>query len=197
MNNSNDTSHLPPEGRCKAKRISDPLFGRAGTGTKQLGVNLELTSGPHAGALLPWYGFFTDGAIETTIKSMRALGWVGDVPSKGWPPLDSPENIEVDVVLKHERDQEGEWICRVRWINAPGVAMKDQMTAAELADFDKQMSGAIRRLAQGDTGGPPPNRQLPPRTGGNGNHDGPPPPSDDDAPPFDRRGGRNSGPARW
>jgi hypothetical protein len=114
-----------PEGTYRAKAI-DYAVGEAGTGTQQIGVACQIVQGPAANQVRTWYGFFSDDAIEVTIKAMRAMGWATN-------SLDDLDEIlrgkEFDIVIEHEADKEDprKMRDRIRWINAGGVAMKKKL----------------------------------------------------------------------
>lgn len=192
-----DRSRLIPEGRFRGRRIAHE-FAWAGEGNKkkeQLAVQFEFIVEPVKGRTLTWYGYFTDKAIETTFKAMRAMEWQGNDPNAGWPSKEESEKIEVELVVQHERNQHGDWIARIRWVNGGGVAVKNVMNDAEKATFSQKMTGIAARLAAKTGGAPSGNgggdRQLRDTRG----NDEPPPPNDDDAPPFNRNrgGGRDDG----
>jgi hypothetical protein len=191
-----------PEGTYRAKAI-DYAVGEAGTGTQQIGVACQIVQGPAANQVRTWYGFFSDDAIEVTIKAMRAMGWATN-------SLDDLDEIlrgkEFDIVIEHEADKEDprKMRDRIRWINAGGVAMKKKLNGAEIALLNKKISGVAARLGggsrqpaqqQGEWRG---NRRTEPahdpRAGDRGGApwDDAPPPSDRDAPAPRSQGGQ-----RW
>lgn len=185
MSNQNEPQQQPrsiiPPGTYKVKAI-DHVFGRAGTGTEQIGVSLEVVEGPHTGQILNWYGFFTEATEERTIKSMRYLGWKGTAVSK----METMYEGRAHAVVEHDEDQNGVVRAKVQWINAIGVNMKDQMNPAELMSFGKRIAGLAARIdgggsASGSANGaaPPPGRRDP-------RDSDPPFPTDDDAPPRQR-----------
>lgn len=201
QNNPQD-DRLIPEADYKVKCVAHK-FGRAGTGTEQIGVKLQITEGNHKGQYLTWYGFFTEAAIDTTIKSLRALGLRGDDLRN----CSSMYEGEAIAVVQHEVDRDNNKRARVRWINGADVAMNDVMNERELGAFASRMRGSMARFPSSQAApannapanappsrGPAPVRPPPQQQafGGNGRQPPPrqqqpsswgaPPPSDDDIP---------------
>lgn len=188
---------LRPEGDYKVKCVAHK-FGRAGTGTEQIGIRLAVVEGPHKGTHFIYYGFFTDNTIEHTIKAMRALGFTGDDVRD----VRSMYTSEAIAVVAHEADRDGKVRERVRWINGADVVMNDVMSPQELSGFAQRMRGAFARFPGGGGVAQPPPQQgqqrsaaPPPQQQGRQQHAPPPrqqqfgtpPPSDmpwgDDVPP--------------
>ena len=104
----------------------DATLGKTGTGREQIAVMLELADG--SGQRIPWYGYFTDATFERTIESLRYMGWRGVDISEFLSGLPDGVNQEVEIVVDHEQDQQGEWRARVRWINSGrGIAVKERL----------------------------------------------------------------------
>jgi hypothetical protein len=119
------------KGTYRARGIEGGL-GVAGTGTEQVAVRLRITEVPHEGESAVWYGYFTEKTKRRTLEALIALGWSGDDLSD----LSGIDANEVEIVVDHEPDREGEMRARVKWINAPGgLGMKTQMQPADAKSF--------------------------------------------------------------
>lgn len=123
-------------GTVKA-RAKEWALGHSSTGKEQIAVLFELTSGEHAGQSITWFGYFTDGAVDRTLDSLRYCGWQGDNLAE----LDSLDANEVELVLAEE-EYEGKVRTKVQWVNRPArLALKEQMSAAQAAAFAQKMRG--------------------------------------------------------
>jgi hypothetical protein len=137
-------SEILEAGRYRAKAREWSL-GKASTGTVQLGVSFDLLDRP--GQQIAWYGFFTDKALATTVKAMRAMGWQGSDPSECSENGGSLDANEVSLVVEHEQDQDGQLCARVRWVNSMGgLGMKEQLQGNDLKAFGAQLRGKILAL---------------------------------------------------
>jgi len=149
-------SELLPKGKHRA-RAREWVIGEAGTGTKQVGVDFDLLD--RVGESQPWYGYFTEKALESTVKALRAMGWQGSDVSELDNHGGGLDANEVVLVVEHEQvvdedgtgtvDDEGQPImrARVRWVNsAGGVAMKNLLTGNELKGFGASMRERILAL---------------------------------------------------
>ncbi len=117
-------------------------FARSSTGSGQVLVYFEFLAGPHAGARLPWFGFFTKDSHVRTLESLRLLGWTGDdVMAINSQACDQ----EVSITVEHN-EYEGKIHARVAWVNRPGggvITLKNPMTIDELRKF----SASVKRVA--------------------------------------------------
>lgn len=130
-------------GTYKARAVQGVL-GQAGNGTDQVGVEFELTDPEVAGQRIAWYGFFTEKALETTLRALRTCGWQGQDLSD----LSGIDANEVSLVVEHE-EYEGATRARVRWVNgAGGLAMKAPMQADQAKSFAARMRGAVAAFDQ-------------------------------------------------
>lgn len=134
-------------------RAREWALGIAGTGTKQIGVVFDILDMP--GEKISWYGYFTDGAFDRTIESMRHCGWEGvDLTD-----LSGMDRNEVILVVEHEpvtdasgtplNDESGHprMRAKVRWVNSQGgLAMANALEGNDLAAFAAQMRGRIAAL---------------------------------------------------
>lgn len=93
-------------------------------GTTQVVVMFEITSaGPHKGAILPWFGYFTKDAAERTVSALRLIGFSGqdilDVEN---------QSLEGLVSLTVENEPfEGKTQSRVAWVNDPNYVPQIKM----------------------------------------------------------------------
>jgi len=145
-------------------RAVEAALGFAGTGSEQVAVALELLDGESAGETITWFGYFTDKTRESTLRTLRLLGWGGDITDLGSIGQGA---VEVDVVVEHETDADSTTRERVRWINrvGGGLRLKNRMTAEQKADFAKRLAGstAIGSAPTGDARTP---SVSPPKSGG-------------------------------
>ncbi len=160
-------------GTYRAKAVSAAL-GNTSTGKEQLGIEFELmdvdgVAGPH----ITYYGYFTDAALEFTVKALRACGWKGT----DLTDLAGLTDNEVSLVIAHE-EYEGKVTAKVQWVNAPGgLAMKSQL------DPDAaKMKGRIAAL--GTTSARQIREPKPPKS----QNSEPPPHGDADLPGWAREG---------
>ena len=125
------------------------LLGMSSTGKEQVGVELKLLD--HPGVTIGWIGFFTDAALEWTVKALRTCGWKGD----DLTDLSTVGDVEeVNIVVEHE-EYEGKTYPRVKYINSTGgLAMKTQLTAVEAKTFAARMKGQIVALGGGASARP-------------------------------------------
>ena len=177
-----DIESLLGQKRAKAIRWA---IGEAKTGTRQVGVEFELLDVegcPH----MTWYGFFTDKALATTVKALRACGWEGcDLEQ-----LDGLDRNEVQLVIEPETDDAGQRRARIRWVNsAGGLAMGTALAGNDLKGFAAKMRGAILALDPSNASRYAANKPAPkPASGQRQAQNGPaapePPPVGDDDMPF-------------
>jgi hypothetical protein len=128
-----------PEGTYTAK-ATDSALGKASTGTEQIAVSLQITSGEMQGQTVVWYGYFTERATERTLESLRHLGWTSDDITA----LDGLGEKEASIVIEHEPDQSGQPRVRVKWVNGlgSGIAMKERLAPNEAKALAARLKGA-------------------------------------------------------
>ena len=131
------------EGIYRARAVEGAL-GYTSNNTEQVAVDFAITEEGHENQRITWYGFFTEKTVETTLKSLRAMGWAGDDLSD----LSGIDANEVYLDIQHEEDQEGNLRARVRWVNATagGLALKTRMDEGAAKAFAERMKGHV--LAQ-------------------------------------------------
>lgn len=131
-------------GKFKGRVVAgSQTFGRAGTGTEQIGLACEVTEGDRKGRQYPWIGPLNDQAnIERAMRTLVYAGWDGVTFDEKLTGLGSK-----DVMLTLEEDEyQGEKRERVAWIDDPdsaGVFMKDTYDVAEKKDFFSRLQGAV------------------------------------------------------
>ncbi len=148
--------NILPKGKHRA-RARDWSIGEAGTGTKQIGVDFDLLDRP--GECQPWYGYFTEKALDSTMKALRAMGWTGYDLSELADRGGGLDTNEVILVVDHESetdrsgqpmvDDQGEVLmrARTRWVNPVGwVAMKKTLEGGDLRSFAAEMKARILQL---------------------------------------------------
>jgi hypothetical protein len=129
-----------------------------------------LDEGEDFGRRITWYGFFTEKTRDSTLKALRACGWVGD-DLENLGALDA----QVSLVIEHE-DDDGKQRAKVRWVNSLGFKVTSPMSPSDLKAFAASMRETIR--AQKPAGQTPPSNGA--RNGGGYNEINPPPVDDDD-----------------
>lgn len=131
-----ETSYTSLAGNHRA-RAKEWALGVSSTGKEQIGVMFELVGGEHAGKHITWFGYFTDGAVDRTLESLRHCGWDSD----NLADLDSLGANEVDLVVDDE-EYEGKWRSRVKWVNRVSrLQMKEQMSPAQVQAFAAKLRG--------------------------------------------------------
>lgn len=129
-------------------RAVESAIGHSAGGHEQIGVVFEITEGPRLHQRLTWYGFFTETSAVRTIESLRHCGWKGDA-------LDKLTGLSDNIVELVTDDEEFNGTIRekVQWVNrGGGVAMKDRMTAAQVAAFAAKMMGLVIQQKQASAG---------------------------------------------
>lgn len=113
---------------------------------------------------MTWYGYFTDGAFETTSKALKALGY--DLEASGFDvdPLEGEGantaiyNAEASLVVEMEEAQ-GEFSARlrIRWVNSVGGVKNPLDEAAR-----RGLSAGLRARFGSGGGSKPVRPQSPP-----------------------------------
>lgn len=165
---SNENKRASMEGRRRARAVEWAL-GRAGNGTEQIAILFRVCEpGPHEGRVVTWRGYFTEQALETTVRALRALGWEGDDLSE----LGDLAAREAELVIEQELDQDGVMRDRVRWVNgAVTLNVKERLGQAEARSLADRMAARIAALGVG-------------RRGSSSSSDAAAPAGSDDAIPF-------------
>jgi hypothetical protein len=141
--------NLIPEGTWRARGVSAAL-GYTSTDNEQIGVELQFLGDQDDdvdGRHTTWYASFSEKAEVHTLKALRVLGWSGDDLSD----LSGIDANEVEAVVVHEEDLQGELRAKVRFINpvgAGGVAMKTKMSEDQAKAFAARMKGRVLALSK-------------------------------------------------
>jgi len=139
-------------GEFPARATGKFQFGHSAKGTEQVGVQYRISEGEHVGVVLTWYGFFnTDANTERALRTLRTSGWRGD----DLLTLGGLGETAVTVVVEEEEYQ-GRISSKIKWVNAPGVAMKNGFDDGAKRVFAARLRGAViasRTTAPSSTGG--------------------------------------------
>lgn len=126
-------------GTYKAHPVKAWLGESTNKGTPFVGVMFTLESGEQ----IAWQGWLTDGAMKSTMRAVRACGFVGDDLSD----LSSIEGAQktVYLVVEHEEDDKGTLRPRVRWVNETegGPMMSAALTGSKAKEIAARMKAAI------------------------------------------------------
>lgn len=159
------------KGYFLARAVKESLqFGKAGTGSKQVGLSLRITEegSQYKGMMVGWYGSLVEGdAMRITLDSLANAGHqfnnnkitdptgLGDVDCiivvDEEPQVDSNKEPVLDPKTGEQR-----MISRVKFINrVGGVVMKDPMSEDEKNDLDNMLAGTLANRTSGrpSTGG--------------------------------------------
>lgn len=146
-------------------RASGIDCGRAASGTEQVGITFEVFAdewgNPIETSYITWFGYFTEGAGERTVKTLRACGMTGNDLDK--VTIDDLPSV-VELELGYEEYQ-GKQNLKVKWVNQPGsgVAMKDKMTPQEKVAFAQRMKGLFLSIPATGASKPAASRPALPR----------------------------------
>lgn len=131
-------------------RAVEGALGETSTGKEQVAVVFELSGLQQR---ITWYGYFTDKTLESTFKALRTAGWRGQDLSD-LSDLSRQDTPEVNLVVEHEDDKEGQPRARVRWVNSTnGVGLKAALAPDKAKAFAARMKGAVVAFDKG-TGAP-------------------------------------------
>jgi hypothetical protein len=161
-------------------RAEEWQLGVSSTGKEQIGVMFQLIGGAHEGKHITWFGYFSDGAIDRTLESLRHCGWDSDNLAE----LDSLGANEVELVIEDET-YEGKTRSKVKWVNRISrLQMKEQMTPQQVAAFAARLRGKTVASKQKYGAQPAPaaaanGRRTEQRSFDDGHAAGDPGPSDD------------------
>lgn len=141
--------NLIPEGTWRARGVTAEL-GYTSQDNEQIGVEIVFSGDQDDdvdGRHTTWYASFSEKAEAHTLKALRVFGWSGDDLSD----LSGIDANEVEAVVIHEENLEGEMRARVRFINplgAGGVAMKTKMSEEQAKAFAARMKGRVLALSK-------------------------------------------------
>jgi hypothetical protein len=147
-------------------------------------INFELTDeGEAKGAQLTWYGYFTDGTVDSTIKALRAMGWKGNDLSELLDfakALPKPEECELVIEPEPQTDAQQNPLyeadgvtqkvrARIRWVNPAGkIGIKTALAPDKAAALAAKMKGKMLAFDQTNgakSNGAPSPKSSPPKTG--------------------------------
>jgi hypothetical protein len=140
--------NLIPEGTWLARGVMAEL-GFTSNEHEQVGVLVSFAPDQDVdvdGRQLTWYGQFTEKSEPHTLKALRTFGWAG----ADLADLSGIDANEVEAVVVHEEDLQGEPRARIRFINPlgqGGVAMKSKMTEEQAKAFAERMRGRVLAAA--------------------------------------------------
>lgn len=131
-----------PAGKYVAKAI-DAALGKAGTGTYQLAVNLQVQEGEHKDKCIIWFGYLSENALPYTVEAMTALGWSGDDVTD----LKGITANEVQIVVDSE-EYEGRTRSKVQYVNklGGGPIVKERLGADEERALAAKLKGRIAAM---------------------------------------------------
>jgi hypothetical protein len=114
-------------------------------GTPLVNVNYEIVAGPNSGQFISGQHYITEGAVEFTIKALRASGWSG-VNCSDPNDLGGMGTRKVELVVEAE-SYEGKSYPKVKFVNAPGGGFKpkplDESKKRQLAAMLKVESAKV------------------------------------------------------
>lgn len=131
-----------PDGKYRGRARAGhwPII-ESSKGTPGIGVEIDFSGGDVQGATLTWTGWLSDGALDRTVESLRAMGWQGlDLDD-----VSGLEANEVEVVVQGE-EYEGKWYPRISFINRIGGALGAKMTQEKARTFAAAMRSRIQAL---------------------------------------------------
>lgn len=150
------SNELIPAGTYRA-RATEAQLGTTDTGKEQVAISFQLLTPGFEGQHLPYYGFFTEKALEVTVKALRACGWAGVDLSD----LTGIDTNEVNLVVEHE-EYNGVTRAKVRWVNDGSVGLlKNVLGDVERKAFANRMRAAIATLGHGQPQKPAPRPAAP------------------------------------
>lgn len=141
-------SNLLPSGNYLARAVQQEVdgafvwaqFSESSAGNEQTQIQFEIVEGEHAGRKLLWWGSFSDGAFEITMKALRVMGFKGTNLLE--LPTQAIEN-EVSLVVIHD-DYVGVTKAKVQWVNDPrgggGVKVSKPVDGDKLRMFAARMA---------------------------------------------------------
>lgn len=128
-------------GRYRA-RAKEWGLGESSTGKEQVAVAFEFTDSEYIGQGLTWYGYFTESALDITVRALRTMGWSGTDLLE----LSGLDTNEVELVVENE-EYNGRTSAKVQFVNPiGGLALKTPMTPEKQKSFAAQMRERIAAL---------------------------------------------------
>ena len=137
-------------GRYRAQ-AREAQLGYTQGGKEQIAVQFALLDDGTGGAMLTWYGFFTEKTTARTLEALRICGWTGD----DLADLAGVTSNEVELVVEPEEGLDGKRRACVRWVNRLGsgsLALKSAMSDQQRREFAARMKGDV--IASRQASGP-------------------------------------------
>lgn len=131
-------------GNYPARARSDAALGETSTGKEQVAVTLDIldweTRQPTGGNIV-WYGYFTEAAVEHTLRSLRRMGWQGN----DFDDLSTIGTKDVMIEVIHET-YENKTRAKIKWINdmdGGGAVLKTPLTGDKAKFFAARMKSTV------------------------------------------------------
>jgi hypothetical protein len=149
-------------------------------------VAFEILRGPDAGQRISWIGYFTENTEKRTLEALRICGFTGDDLDKF---ADQRPTNEVEIVIEHEKSDDGKERAKVAWVNDPrrsgGLRLEAPLRDGDLRKFGAQFKAKLKSMPAVTTveaKREPPSAQTsePVDDGWNGNDQPDPPPANSD-----------------
>lgn len=127
------------EGKYLARAIQAQLF-ISKTGSRSLVARFLLSDSPRnpepaRGKTCDFFGYFTEGSVARTKKTLQACGWSGD-----WKTFSDIDANEVEIVVE-QTEYEGKTRSRVVWVNSVSLDFAGQpMTDQEILQLEMEMA---------------------------------------------------------
>jgi hypothetical protein len=162
------------KGTFRARAVDGGL-GETSTGKEEIAIAFEFTGDTELkGQRITYYGYFTEGTLDSTIKGLRACGWQGtemtdllDFQKSGLGANEVELVVEPEVVKDRAGQVQTEddgvtprTRARVRWVNAVGrMGLREPLAADKAAAFAAKMKAKLVQFDQqqraGKTNGAP------------------------------------------
>jgi len=140
-----EDSGLVPAGIQVVKCLAGTaVFGKASTGTEQIGIQCEITKGKYKGRTLNWYGAMTEKALDRTLEQLALAGCT--FPGGNLKNLAGLGSTEFECQVEHsEHPETGDLQSRISWFGT-GVAMKEKLDDGALTALSKRVQGNVMAL---------------------------------------------------
>lgn len=131
-----------PKGKYTARAV-DAAFGQNKNDNDYVFIRFEITEGELEGEEVSGRFYLTEKTAERTIEGLRYCGCT--FPDDDITNLNGLGNKLVQLVIVHERGNDGKTYYRIRWINrhGSGVPKKEAMTPQGQRHFADRMRGHL------------------------------------------------------
>lgn len=136
---------------------SDHQWGKSSNDNEYVQVTFEIREGSDEGQSIAWWGYFTEKTQERTVEALRHCGCT--FPDNNITDLTGLGSKDVQLVIEHEPNQEGDMRAKVRWVNrlGGGPTVQAPMSAGEKEDFSQRLKGVlVASKPSGESNQPPP-----------------------------------------